>query len=316
MSATNMLLTFTEQFADLLTSGVPIRQAVRQMSTMRANPHRLRAVSAEVGAGLEEGRTLSSVLASCVSVRFPAWYTAFVSVAEEHDCITETVGFLAKTLGAKQKKAAAFVGAMVYPLVVVVLCAVCAVWAAVAFPQFFPADADFALGIQSSFALSTLFLLAAVFFVALVAKAVLSVNPCISLMHTLAFLTAKGTSLSESLQCAVPVVENHERLCDAVLAIRERLLRGENIEHVFFEQLDAAGFASAAKIMAAQLVLAQAGATRNVFAETAETLSQKAERVRSSVLACEQPVLLGCAAVYMLILLKNTLMPYITQFGG
>ena len=310
MSNVSIILTFTQQFADLLACGVPMRQAARQLGAVPLQSARIRHVCDEIGTGLEDGRTLSSVLASCTRARFPRWYTAFVSAAEENNCITETLCFLAQTLRVRRQHTRAFVGALVYPLVVVVLCALCSVWAALRFPYVFPADDASAGGVYASFVLSSLFLLAVVFFTVLLAKAVLAVNPCISLMNALAFLTTKGTSLSDSLECAIPVVEKHERLCDAVLTIRERLLSGENVESVFSEQLEAAGFSSA------DLALAQSGVARNVFAETASALVQKAEKVRASVLSCEQPVLLCCAAVYMLILLRQTLMPYITHIGG
>ena len=143
----------------------------------------------------------------------------------------------------------------------------------------------------------------------------LQANPCVSLMNALAFLTNKGTSLSESLECALPVVEKNERLCDAVLGIRENLLRGEPPEKAFSEQLEEAGFSSAAQIVSTELAMAESGGEKNVFERTAKLLGQKADKLRSSVLSCEQPVLLCCAAVYMLILLKNTLMPYMMGMG-
>ena len=111
------------------------------------------------------------------------------------------------------------------------------------------------------------------------------------------------------------MVEKNERLCDAVLGIRENLLRGEPVEKAFSDRLEEAGFSSAAQIVSAELSMAQFGGEKNVFERTAKLLGQKTEKLRASVLSCEQPVLLCCAAVYMLILLKNTLMPYLIGLG-
>ena len=316
MTQSAAIENFTRQLSELVGNGIPIRTSLGHMQEIPSAHQRVRRIASEIGTGLEEGRTLSAVLASCGSVCFPQWYTAFVGAAEENGCMPETLAFLSRTLHTRQKARASFFAAMVYPAIVVLLCLLCSVGAAVLFPQFFAKDTlSYRNGAAGSFFFASLFLVAVVLLAAVVLRLVTQTNPCVSLMNALAFLTDKGASLSKSLECVVPVVEKNERLCGAVLDIREHLLRGESVEKAFCDHLEEAGFASAARLVSSHIALAQSGGERNAFARTAEGLSERIEKVRSAVLSCEQPVLLCCAALYMLILLRNTLMPYMTGLG-
>ncbi len=315
MRKESLQLDFTSGLSELMERGRPVRQAVQEIALAGKKQGKMQALCKEIGDGLEEGRALSSVLASCVTLSFPRWYTAFVGAAEAKDCMGETFAFLAETMRGRQKSFRTFLSALIYPALVTVLCFLASLWAVCMHPAYFANDnLAYKNGAAGSFFLSGLFMLCAAFFSVLVLKLVTQPNPCVALMHVLAFLTGKGTSLRESLECAIPVVEKNERLCDAVLAIREDLLRGESVEKAFSAELEEAGFSSAAKLLSSNVTFMEAGGA-NAFERTAKALSKKAENVRSSVLSCEQPVLLCCAAVYMLILLKNTLMPYLIGGG-
>lgn len=317
MTELSLRFDFTSRLSELVGRGVPLRKAVRELGNLASSGEKMQALCREIGDGLEEGRTFSSVLASCAAVKFPSWYTAFVGAAEEKDCVGETFAFLSQVMQSQRKSLESFLGAMIYPAIVVVLCFAASLWAACMYPVFFSNDSvAYENGALGSFFLSGIFLLAVVFFSVVMLRAVTQQNPCLSLMHVLAFLTEKGTSLRESLECAVPVVEKNERLCDAVLGIREQLLRGEPLEKAFGEPLEDAGFGSVAKIIASNMSLVQSGGAGNVFERTATVMAQKMDRIRSVVFSCEQPFLLGCAAVYMLILLKNTVMPYLIGGGA
>ena len=316
MTEAKIQLGFTSRLSDLMGRGISMRRAVRELESMSLADPRMQMLCAEVGRGLEEGRNISSVLASCSTVSFPRWYTVCIGAAEEKGCVGETLAFLSQTMQSRQKALSAFAGALVYPAIVVVLCFAASLWAACMYPTFFANDSlAYENGAAGAFLLSGLFLMCALFFSVFVLKLVTQPNPCVSLMHMLGFLTGKGASLRESLECAVSVVEKNERLCEAVMEIRERLLRGEPVEKAFPKLLEEAGFASAARIIASDVAFARLAGDCNVFERTAKALSQRTEKIRSRVLSCEQPVLLCCAAVYMLILLKNTLMPYLLGGG-
>ena len=311
MTQTGTLLCFTAQLSELLIHGIPVRKALIEMSGMTGSPKLTRRLSLEAALGIEDGRTFSAVLSSCELVRFPHWYTAFVAAAEENGCLSETLAFLARTLEVQRKSLVSFALAVVYPALVMLSCFACAVWACRSFPHFFAGE-NSAL---SPFVTANLFLLGVVFFAVFLLCCAVKTNPCISLMNALGFLTAKGTPLSRSLEYALPVVEQNEKLCNAVLSIRGRLLHGEPAGTVFFEQLEEAGFSYAAHAVSMQLSLAQSGGGKNVFEQTAAQLSGRADRVRSSLLSCEQPVLLCCAAIYMMLLLKDSIMPFLLGTG-
>ena len=310
-----LLLNFTASLSELMERGMSVRAAVREIASTGGREKKVQALCGEIGTGLEEGRTLSSVLASCLTLPFPRWYTAFVGAAEAKDCMGETFAFLAETVGRRQKSFKAFLSALIYPAVVTALCFLASLWAVCMHPAYFANDSPaYEKGACASFLLSGLFMLCVAFLSVLSVKLVTRQNPCLALMHVLAFLTRKGTSLRESLECAIPVVEKNGRLCDAVLAIREDLLRGQSVAKAFSESLEDAGFSSAARLLSSNVAFMEAGGG-NAFERTAMALAKKAESVRASVLSCEQPVLLCCAAVYMLLLLKDTLMPYLIGGG-
>lgn len=315
MTDEQIRITFTSRLSELTGRGIPVRKAVRDIGNSKTGK-KMQTLCGEVGKGLEEGRRLSSVLATCLTIHFPRWYTAFVAASESKDCMGESFAFLAEIMKSRQKSFVSFCTALIYPVTVALICFAASIWAVCMYPSYFENDSiAYTNGAAGSFFLSGLFMLTALFFSVMVLRMVTQPNPCLALMHVLAFLTEKGTSLRESLECAIPVVEKNERLCDAVLAIRDSLLRGEAIESAFSGQLEEAGFSSAAKLIASNVALAESGGGENVFARTAKALAGKADALRTSVLSCEQPVLLACAAVYMLILLKNTLMPYLTGGG-
>ena len=98
MTESAVQLGFTSRLSELMAHGVPVRKAVRDIGSACMAGQKMQSLCAEIGRGLEEGRTLSSVLASCATVSFPRWYTAFVGAAEQSGCVGETFSFLSETI--------------------------------------------------------------------------------------------------------------------------------------------------------------------------------------------------------------------------
>ena len=297
------VLTFTEGVSELLNAGMDLP---RSLSVLDGE------IASEMRARVSEGERFSLALMSCRAAVFPDWYVAFVSASESGGNLPRTMEHLARTLSETRAAREKFLGAASYPLLIVVLTAVCAFVSVFSYSSVFQSGCLFGMDGAAFKAEAVRSCLVGGAFLALVALAVvfvlrgcLGVDPCVSLFKSLSFLCDCGLSVVAALDCSACVVERSPRLCAAVAAVRSALMGGGDVSGAFRQALYDAGFVYESRVAYSSLSLSESGGGNCAFSKIAEAVEKRRAKFRSAVLSFEQPVLLCAAAVYLAIVMKS-----------
>ncbi len=309
------ILFFTMNLTELLESGVPLAKAMRVMESMSAGPEDVKRGCCEIRQELMCGAKLSFALSVCSSLHFDQWYLAFINAAQESGNITETLKFLCGILTEQKKAGEKFISAALYPLGVSIMAAVLSLASALFFTKITPGSSGFAQAFQS-WLLGALFMFMAVCGCIFVLKKILEPDSCVSLFKALSFLTESGIPIVQAIESSIPVIYGRNILVEVMTEIKRGLLNGEKVSECFGFCLEKAGFTYESKILSSNLALCETTGSDSAFSKSAQILEKRREKLRKRVLGMEQPVLLSMTALYMIIVLKSTLLPFLTGFGG
>ena len=302
----NDVLSFTEDLSELLGSGLPL---VKCLSSMKGE------IAEEVRGRLSEGDRLSVALMTSGKAEFPGWYVAFVDSAEVGGGdLAKTFAHIASALRERKDAREKFIGSAVYPLVVAVLTAVCGIVSVLAF---FPlvegtaSGADFGGnplrdGALRSCVSGGIFLAAVCIVFVLVLRKMSRPDPFASVFSSLSFLTGSHVPIVQAIDCSLRLADDSPSLCVALMRTRGDLMAGIDVPSAFSSSLIENGFDSEARLALSALSLSGATGNDGAFAKIASAARRRREKIQSLVISLEQPVLLCAAAVYLLLVLKDT----------
>jgi len=303
------LLVFTQSLSRLCLSGLSLSHSLGEIWSSEHHPKPVKLAALEIRSSLDGGMKLSTALSLCQWISFPEWYIAFMTLAEEGGNVCSTLDFLYSLLDRQKKMTGRFLAALPYPLFI---CTACLMFGLL-LPRWFSSlrvAGSAASGTVESFVfLPTLFLISMALLLLFVLKKLLQVDDLTLLLQSLSFLTSSGISLPRALECSLVIVRKNQKLFYAVDAIRMGLLEGRSASSLFYRELDKAGFSGAAKICALELSLSESGSSDRPFQKACVRLNEKSARKKESLLSLEQPFMLCISALYMVMVLKDSVIP-------
>jgi type II secretory pathway component PulF len=319
VSSENILYLFASLFSELVCAGISLRKSADILSSQPSVPPKVRALAGEISEQLEEGRNFSDTLALCTVVCVPQWFCAFVLAAEETGCIGPTMKYLSGVLSVRKDAKEKTVTALVYPAFVTVLSFASSLFCIFILPgMFYGSDTAAELSARStavhSCILGLIFLLCVSFAFGYAIKKTVTGSPLLRFMQSLAFLIESAVPLERALFCAFPCVERDRRLNKAVVGIRHSINAGKFPSSSFYENLSEHKFMFEAEIISLYLSMSEAGSSSSAFAKTASLLESREEKKRARLLGSMQPIMICVAAIYMAVVLKDSIVPLL--FGG
>ena len=313
----NDVIEFTKGLSEFCSAGIPLGKALLIMKKSSSLPKRVALGAGEIAESLSGGRSLSFALETSSALDFPDWYLSLVAISEENGRLCETLGYIAKMLSDARKAREKFLAALSYPIFVALL----ALGASVVLVNtlgnsFFSGEeaelykirAWKSVGLSGAFLVGFVLMIAAAFL-----RAAGRSRLCVAL-RAISFLAGCGVPLVQAIESAVPVICGEKRLCKAFSCICSQIRGGGTLSDVFAACLEDAGFSFAARIVSARLELCQATGKNDAFKIASDALEERREKIRAAFLAFEQPILMCACAIYLVMLLKDTIMPFV--LGG
>lgn len=321
MKDEKFLLVFTSSVAELTCAGVSVRRAVYAILSAKNIPEIVKRASNEIFSKLEEGKSFSSAITECVAITFPDYYRAFVLIAEETGNIAQTMKWLEKTILVKRKIKEQASVAVAYPILIIFLTAFCGFGVAMFLPRLIPSlSAENSETLRADVLKSCIegatFLVFVATLIIFAIRKIMNQSPELRLMTSLSFLTESSVPLESALSCAVSSSPVDMPLNRAIIEIKKSLSGGEEPSSAFYKNLSDEGFVLAAKIVSMYLSLSEAGGFSSAFSKTAKFLSDREEKRRNIFLSMMQPLMISVAAVFVMIVLKNLIVPMMFGFSG
>lgn len=299
--------------AEFSKAGLSLRAALQAVKKMHSVPRQLRSVASEIEQQLEAGTSFSLALAQCTAVSFTPVYVAFVSAAQETGLLSETFAFLLKREEQYEVRRNAIVSACVYPFLVVVAACVGS-FLLLKYGALFVVsitgkfdEAAYRVQALAGVAKATGFLFSFAVVGVLSLKKKLGVNTKLDLFRALSFLTASGIDLVRALETALPVVRNESSWERKVMKLLDDLQKGKPVGELF------ASFGTACEI--AVETAQNEGSLSTAFAHIVAVEEEKEKVAVKRCIDFVEPSVMCAVAVYLIILLKATVMPVLYGYG-
>jgi len=313
-----LLLEFTDQLYGLVSCDIPLKFALLDIARAGKQNKRISDFAYELFFAMDGGSDFGDALFCAAEIRVPSWYSSFVSASGESGELKETLKYLKTRLEEKKKIRNEIAGAVMYPVSVILLTFLCGVAAVMFLPQMF---AQFDLenySEESGRALcqGTVWLVTSGLFVWGAVKSLLAENPCALFMRSFSFLADSGVNIVRSLECCVALVEKDRKLCTSLMDTRQLILDGMDCSQAFCNGFEMNGMEKTGRILNLNLDVCGDVPMSEVFRRTANLLDEENCKKRKRVLAVLPSITLCIAAVYMGLILKGTVMPFILYDGG
>lgn len=314
-----LLLDFTRQLDELLQSDVPLKDCMRQIMTAHGQNKRIEDFARQIYFALENGDDFYEAVDNADSIKVPVWYKTFILAAGETGELKKTTRYLCNKLKEKVNKTETCFGAMFYPQLVILLTLAAGILSAFFLPVLFPqmmADQEYrALAFRNVFIDSAGLVFcgsAFIWFVVWWWKEDFS----ILLFKALSFLTGSGVPVVIALENCLCLVEKNCRLECALLETRNKILSGIGVDCAFGEGFENNGFEKESRLLGVNLNIACDGNIGYAFERVGNTLEEARNKKERKMEAMIQPAMLVLAAVYMVFILKDTILPLILSDGG
>lgn len=293
MNKNALLCDFISGILAQLKSGNSLKSSVKILMEQKNASGKLVKLCQHVFNGLNEGEKLSSVL-NGFSSKIPVWFSSFVYVAEEGCCLEKILDFSLQILKAKIKTKRKILEESAYPAFVVFL-ALCSSFAAA---MFFPMNMEMKNNFFKSMFFAAVFLLSSFAFLFLLSCHFFKTDKILLFFKSMAFLKESSIPLLQSVDCSWEITGGEKKLEETVVNIHHRLLWGENAQSVFEEEFEKIGVKICGQMNSSVF-----------FEDMACIREEKNRRIQKVILDYQQPVMICLVAVYLIVLLKNIIVP-------
>ena len=314
------ILSFTEKVNELVSSGLSLQKSFLLLEKISGEKKELSLLCNFLHTSLAQGKRLSVALAMNRYLAFPDWYLAYITVAEECGCINQVLAHLIENLQKRSGQVAKCIDSLLYPLSVVLLTAL-AGFLSVFFllPSFYYATGgnchdrseQLSAMLMADFFLFSFFML-----LLLAGKKVFAERTIHSVISAIAFLTERNLPTIYGVKCAFVFSEKDKKIASALHEIQQRLFRGEKTSSSFADCFSKNGYRREGLLLAENLLLGEQTGSSVAFKKTAEILRKRQLRREKAFLSMLQPLIFFAIAVYSGSILKVSLLPFITDFGG
>ncbi|MDR1786010.1 MAG: type II secretion system F family protein [Spirochaetaceae bacterium] len=307
---------FLDILAELSASRLTVSALVKEIGAMGGLPPAVREIGKEVSALLEKGYTLSAAFSLCSRSEFSPEDLSLVLCAEETGNYGEVFKFLAGIHRKRRDAGARLALSAVYPCFVFLLVTGATAGILLNARTLFPLGAS--LLEDRSFLASALGNVAGAWVFMLIFAlgsfgAALWVNRLPGTYYVfsiLGFLTGAGLDVERALGPAIAGAAGRERLWAALVRAQDAMRAGATLENAFGAE---GMFAGARFFLQTAMVNGEAGRAFTLFAAQIEGRCRARARL---FLRLIEPAMLVAAGIYMLLVLKGTVLPLMLNFGG
>jgi type II secretory pathway component PulF len=337
------ILDFTETLGLLMSSGLSLKDSLQVALTIFTKGHEhqiLDRILDQINKGVSFHNALSGF-----GDNFPPLYRGLVRIGEKIGSLDAIFARLAKYLADNKKIREKIVGALIYPIIILVLVVVGSLLMTfVAFPAMAGVFSQLGSGqvktIESNlliyniimgfvFALVLLAIAAmgllrflrkqggdtairidTLIFKVPVAGTIVLYQESMSFLFAMETLTGSGYSVEEALQEASLVLKNNA-LKAAIITIRERVIRGDSIATAFREQK-----LFPERIAQWLLVGERSGQVEKVFSQLSVYYQAEIEKWTTRFMALIEPALMLCVGVVVILFVLLFLLPIYSTYGN
>ena len=308
------VLRFTQVIHVVLRSGMNLGQAFEMIQKMKGMPQKVVRASCEIKTSLEKGRLFSNALADCDAIRFGPDYVAFVAAAEKGGSLQMTFDFLLKREQEKDKRKNSMLSVCAYPLIVIIVAFLGGLLLAFNSRNIVPDVSGtfeydlYARQVVLGCIKANMFLFASALFLFMWLRHLINKNIVLDVFSIMSFLIKGQLSLDEALRISVLSAQKNDCLKRRIIRGRDMLLHGKPVPAVIESiDKDCSLFASFAEIN---------GDMKNAFDQMTSYLEDKKTRREKMCMDMVEPLIMCVVAAYIIILLKDIVMPVIFYYGG
>jgi len=309
----NDILVFTKLISQYLDANIPLKESLKKISEIRNIQKNVSLAAFEIELQMEKGTIFSLALKECCLIHFPKVYIAFISSSEKVGNLRQTFLFLLERENNIYKRKSDLISICVYPIVVVLMAFVGSIllikFGANLVPNITGTFDELAFKNKAILGCvkANIFLFSFFAIGLYVLKKTFGSNFELDLFRALFFLISGGIDLHYALVTSMSVVENTNSCEKKLVNAISSLENGQSISKAFeyFGKYYSTYFCIAEDC--------------NDLTKTMKNIVQageeKEKRISKRIMEYVEPCVMSCVAVYIIILLKNIVMPVMFNYG-
>lgn len=308
------VLKFTEVIQTVLQSEMNIGQALVMVQKMEGLPAKVSQAAFQMDRSLEQGRLFSNAMADCEAIHFAPDYIAFIAASEKGGSVKSTFDFLLKREKEREKRRNSLISICSYPLFVVMAAFAGGLLLALKSNDIVP---DFSGTFNRDLFKSQVvlgcikangFLFSSALFLFLCLKKCIAQNLVFDVFSIMTFLTKGKQTLDESLKISLLSADKNVRLKEKIMKARAYLEKGEAVSAAIeCIEKNCALYARFAEVN---------GDLKGAFVQMTSYLEDRKIKREKMCMDLVEPLTMCIVAAYIIILLKNIVMPVIFYYGG
>ena len=300
--------SFSVSLLELLESEIPLKNSLEVLSAENSINMNVKKMSTEILEKLSEGFSFSSAL-NLSSFSIKERYLTLISASESGGSLIQALKFIKEIFTQKKELEERIKSVSLYPSLVVSI-ALAATFVLLHFRN------EFLVSVPENELYSGVFTAIAVLFagigaVALYIKKAMGENVLYSVFFALSFLSEAGFDFSNCLDIAIMYSVQDKEINKALLNVKTKIQEGEGLGEAFSH------YKIFPKDIVARLSLAEIhGNIDKVTRGIAKSIEKKDVAKRNQCMQLIEPLLILCTGLYILILVENIVLPFLTSFGG
>ena len=268
----------------------------------------------QINESLKNGNLLSTSLKKSDFIKFDSIYISFIRFAEITGKLPTIITFLKERCQRKKETKNTIISASIYPLFVIFLAIFASLFLVFFSDEFILEGGNILKSEQKFEVLKSLFIfLLLVFFIFYLLYKNLSDNKIYEAFLAIGFLLKNGINMSVAIGYGVFIVGSESKEGKKLNLVKERLEIGMDLKSAF-----GIGKEKGFKIKNFENAIYYAergGGKSDVFEKIAELLKEELEQKRKIGLTFVEPLFVGLAGLFLIVLVMNFFMPLLTNLG-
>ncbi|GMO50353.1 MAG: hypothetical protein Pg6C_14030 [Treponemataceae bacterium] len=305
---------FIAALSEMSLSRMTVNSVIAQITKMKSLPRAVQAIANEILLSLEQGFALSTAFSMCENADFSDGDIPLIFCAEETGIFGETFRFLSAMHQKKNDAVSKLMLCAAYPVFVILLAAAATFAIVLNADTLFPfsknllSDTGFIASMRQGIVSACLLLVIASALCVFAGIHFIRYSPVYLVFSLLEFLTRAGVDIVPAMDTAITASVKKEKLCGALIRIKESMLAGCSMVDAFAGE----------KIFANFLFYVETAAVTGtaLFSLAAKQIEKKHDIHEQLFLRIAEPAMLVTAGVYMLIVMRCTVIPLMINYGG
>lgn len=292
---------FTRILCQSLNNGFSLKETFNNLQKFKTINKKITEGAKEIFFYLNKGSSFSNSVKNCSSIKFPKIYSSFIAVSEQTGKIKETLEFLLQQEETKIKAKKDFLSASLYPFIVMILSFAGGV-VLQRFSYLFP---DTSCN-ENSFIYANVYLISFCSLIVYITGKSICDNTEYIFFKAMAFLISSGIDLISSLEICILIVPQNSKWEKKIIYAIDELSSGSSIDKAFcvFGKLSAQIFE----------MEKNNGQMEKAFLQLSDYEEKRKKYLIKNLFTVLEPVMLIGAASYLLILVKEIVIPVLFNY--